>query len=153
MCYCKNRSDYICKDSDIINIVSRFWYTKRKHNHTNEDVINLSGINRNTLYRIKNAKQKGISIKTVERIKDYLDTFENIEPERTITVSHKTKVNVCSSKPNIQEKPQEETISKESLIKYEDKLNEIRNEMFIESYNKLLKPLGYCLDIKIVPIN
>lgn len=140
------------------NLSKRFRKTMQKHNHTALDVSSLTGMTAETINGLRHpSKRSYYKVSTHKKVNDYLDAFENTVPNKTVCVQHtkteKTKVHVYEHEPKVQETVKEEIIPREAISKYCDKLQQIILSTFIESYNKILEPIGYNVRISVEPIN
>ena len=111
-------------------IMNRLKNTRQKHDHSQQFVAEFTGLHSATIANIEYNYYKTLRESTIVKLNKYFDKYENtiikVEPK----LEPKDYNDLCDSK-----------------------IKEMLRTTFIDSYNKLLNPLGYEVVISIKPIN
>ena len=111
-------------------IMNRLKNTRQKHDHSQQFVAEFTGLHSATIANIECNYYKTLCESTIVKLNKYFDKYENtiikVEPK----LESKDYNDLCDSK-----------------------MKEMLRTTFINSYNKLLNPLGYEIVISIKPIN
>ena len=108
-------------------IMNRLCNIRQKCNHSQGYVARITGLSTATIMNIERGYYQTLRETTVIKLDKYFSKYEKAE---VVTSENKNNNDL-----------------------YDSKIKEMLRNAFIESYNKLLNPLGYEVIIAIKPIN
>ena len=111
-------------------IMNRLKSTRQKHDHSQQFVAEFTGLHSATIVNIECNYYKTLRESTIVKLNKYFDKYENT---------------IIKVEPKLEPKDYNDL--------YDSKTKEMLKTTFINSYNKLLNPLGYEVVISIKPIN
>ena len=118
-----------------------FRMVMNKNKHTYRDVYSLTGMCMQTIHSILFKPDWKPNIRTLEKIEHYISAFTK---DSNVVIHTTTEETYVSTK--------EETIIPNHEEKHNLKIENKLKDTFLESYNKLLNPLGYQVKIVIEPM-